>query len=243
VKPPLPESPRWRSYPIVARRRADPAPTRAGGYFEREFGIDDALLPARAGPCPREGGDSPTCFFEHTIGNWVGLEDGKVNRAYGNVSLGVGIRTVKGDQVWLWFHARNSQRNHAGRRRAGRDHCPTAGARSRRASSWPRSWATVTDGVAVHAGPASKPSCRWSRRSTTAASARSPLIVKVNGMLHDEQKRLHLVVTSDGTKAEDLAALTYLAASVTAEENGRRNARPGPRRRRDFRLHLSPPPF
>ncbi len=33
----------------------------------------------------------------------LGLEDGKVNQSYGNISLGVGIRTVKGDQIGYGF--------------------------------------------------------------------------------------------------------------------------------------------
>ena len=49
----------------------------------------------------------------------------------------------------------------------------------------------------------------------------SPLIVKVNAAFHDQQKRI-LVVTSEGTKVEDLLPRTYLTAGVTAEKNGRR---------------------
>ncbi len=49
----------------------------------------------------------------------------------------------------------------------------------------------------------------------------SPLIVKVNATYFDEQKRI-LIITSDGIKAEDLKPRNYLAASVTAEKNGRR---------------------
>jgi len=51
--------------------------------------------------------------------------------------------------------------------------------------------------------------------------ARSPLVIKVNGVLHDTQKRI-LIVTSDGTKVEDLQPLTFLGANVIAEKDGRR---------------------
>jgi TldD protein len=51
--------------------------------------------------------------------------------------------------------------------------------------------------------------------------ALSPLVVKVNASFHDQQKRI-LVVTSDGARAEDLQPRTYLAATVVAEKNGKR---------------------
>jgi TldD protein len=38
-----------------------------------------------------KGGDFADLFFEHTISNYLILEDGKVNQAYSNVALGVGV--------------------------------------------------------------------------------------------------------------------------------------------------------
>lgn len=46
-----------------------------------------------------KGGDYADLFFEHKITNSLGLEDGKVNRAYSNIDFGVGIRVLKGDQT------------------------------------------------------------------------------------------------------------------------------------------------
>ena len=46
-----------------------------------------------------KGGDYADLFFEHKISNSLGLEDGKVNRAYSNIDFGVGIRVLKGDQT------------------------------------------------------------------------------------------------------------------------------------------------
>jgi len=45
------------------------------------------------------GGDYADLFFEHKISNSLGLEDGKVNRAYSNIDYGVGIRVLNGDQT------------------------------------------------------------------------------------------------------------------------------------------------
>lgn len=46
-----------------------------------------------------KGGSYADLFFEHKISNSLGLEDGKVNKAYSNVDYGVGIRVLKGDQT------------------------------------------------------------------------------------------------------------------------------------------------
>nr|HQI50083.1 twin-arginine translocation signal domain-containing protein [bacterium] len=68
-------------------------------YFASEFGISDALCEKVLARALAKGGDFADLFFEHTISNYLILEDGQVNRAYGEIALGVGIRTVKGDQV------------------------------------------------------------------------------------------------------------------------------------------------
>jgi len=72
-------------------------------YFAAEFGISDALCEKVLARALARGGDFADLFFEHTINNYLILEDGKVNRAYGEIALGVGIRTVKGDQVGYGF--------------------------------------------------------------------------------------------------------------------------------------------
>ncbi len=46
-----------------------------------------------------KGGSYADLFFEHKISNSLGLEDGKVNRAFSNVDYGVGIRVLNGDQT------------------------------------------------------------------------------------------------------------------------------------------------
>src|SRR5512139_2465090 len=75
----------------------------APAYFEREFGITDAICRKALASALARGGDYADLYFEHTISNYLVLEDGKVNRAVSDVALGVGIRTVKGDQVGYGF--------------------------------------------------------------------------------------------------------------------------------------------
>ena len=149
------------------------------------------------------------------------LEDGKVNRAYGQVDLGVGIRTVKGDQVGYGFTQQLDGEGDAGGRGHRRDDRQRRGYDAGRLA-WPRARsATTTRSTACSATCRSSPSCRSCSRSTTSASPCSPLVIKVTAQLHDQQKRI-LVVTSDGAKAEDLQPRIYLTAMVVAEKDGRR---------------------
>ncbi len=192
----------------------------APGYFEREFGITDALCRKVLVEALAKGGDFADLYFDHTISNYLILEDGKVNRAYSEVALGAGIRTVKGDQVGYGFTQELSEK--------------------------PMLAAAAT-AATIAAGTAGRPAAKFAGLAASnyyplevllttvplesklplvqsvndRCFALSPLVVKVNASFHDQQRRI-LVVTSDGVKAEDLQPRTYLAANVVAEKNGKR---------------------
>jgi TldD protein len=196
------------------------AQAEAPGYFEREFGISDGLCRKILAEALSRGGDYADLFFEHTITNYLVLEDGKVNRAMSDVALGAGIRTVKGDQVGYGF-------------------TQDLGEKAMLAAA-----STAATIAAAQAGmPASKfvplKTQNYYPMKTLLTSvplesklplvqstndkcfALSPLVTKVNVTFYDEQKRI-LVLTSDGVKAEDLLPRTYLNAGIVAEKNGRR---------------------
>jgi TldD protein len=190
------------------------------GYFEREFGITDELCRQVLVQALAKGGDFADLYFEHTVSNWVQLEDGKVNRAYGDVALGVGIRTVKGDQVGYGFTQELTK--------------PAMLAAAAIAATIADATATAPAG---HFAPSTltnhyplpnllsavplEAKVPLVQALNDQCFALSPLIVKVNAAFHDQQKRI-LIVTSEGTKVEDLLPRTYLTAGVTAEKNGRR---------------------
>src|SRR5665648_235192 len=75
----------------------------SGNYFLHEFGIDESLCQKLLAKALSKGGDFADLYFEYSVSNYLGLEDGKVNQSYGDISLGVGIRTVKGDQIGYGF--------------------------------------------------------------------------------------------------------------------------------------------
>jgi TldD protein len=189
-------------------------------YFESEFGITDALCQKVLDKALSKGGDFADLYFEHTISNWVVLEDGQVNQAYSDVDFGVGIRTVKGDQVGYGFTQELT------------DASMLAAAATA---------ATIADSVPIQAArqyvqqklenyyPLARllTSVPLESKLPLVQSANdkcfslSPLVIKVNAGFHDQEKRI-LVVTSDGEKAEDLLPRNYLYASVVAEKDGRR---------------------
>jgi len=205
---------------ILSKGWSAMAGAEVSGYFERGFGITDSLCRKVLAQALAKGGDFADLYFEHTISNYLTLEDGKVNRAYSDVALGVGIRTVKGDQVGYGFTQELEEAAMI---------------------------AAASTAATIAAGTAKIPAREFIRLKTSdryplpilfsdvpvesklplvqavndRCFALSPLVVKVNAQYHDQQKRI-LIVTSDGIKAEDLQPRAYLAATTVAEKNGKR---------------------
>ena len=190
------------------------------GYFQSEFGISDSLCQKVLAEALSKGGDFADLFFEHTISNWLLLEDGKVNKAYGDVALGVGIRTVKGDQVGYGFTQDLTEKSML--------------AAASTAATIADASPTIPSGKFVTPQMGNYYPLKTLLTSIPLETklplvqtvndkcfALSPLVVKVNAQFHDQQSRI-LVITSDGTKAEDLRPRNYLYATVTVEKDGKR---------------------
>ncbi len=60
------------------------------------FEVTPEMLQKVIAEAMSKGGDYADLFFEHSISNRLGLEDGKVNSAHSNVDYGVGVRVLKG---------------------------------------------------------------------------------------------------------------------------------------------------
>lgn len=67
------------------------------------FGIQEAMMKEVMGEALSKGGDYCDLYFQHSISNYIGLEDNAVNRAYSNIDYGVGIRVLKGEQTGFSF--------------------------------------------------------------------------------------------------------------------------------------------
>ncbi len=196
------------------------SPAAPSGYFSSEFGISDELCKKVLATALAKGGDFADLFFEHTIRNYVILEDGKVNRAYGSVALGVGIRTVKGDQVGYGFTQELHEKSMltaaatAATIAGGSTQGPVAAWHSGKAQNYYPLSRLYTQVPLTEKLP-------LVQSANDKCFRLSPQIVKVNAVLSDEQKRI-LIVTSDGARVEDLQPNSYLSVSVTAEKSGRR---------------------
>ncbi len=192
----------------------------AAGYFEREFGTSEGLYRRVLAAALAKGGDFADLFFEQTVSNWITLEDGKVNRAIGDVALGVGIRTVKGDRVGYGFTQELTEP--AMMAAAATAATIASGSATTPAASFaaPKTgdYYPLTRGLASVPLESKLPLVRGIHERCFALS---PLVVKVTSAFHDQERRI-LVVTSDGRRAEDLQPRTYLTAFVIAEKNGRR---------------------
>ena len=71
-------------------------------FYER-FGVTERMIKEVMSAALSKGGDYCDVFFQHTLSNYIGLEDKEVNRAYSNIDFGVGIRVLKGDQTGYTF--------------------------------------------------------------------------------------------------------------------------------------------
>ncbi len=198
---------------VEASRAASP------GFFESEFGVSESLCKKALDKALSKGGDFADLYFEHSISNWVSLEDGKVDRAYGSIDLGVGIRTVKGDQTGYGFTQELTEESilaAASTAATIADGTPTSSAKEfvklETQNYYPLS-RLLTDVSLFSKLPLIK-------RVNEKCFSLSEFVIKANITLHDQQKRI-MIVTSDGVKAEDILPRDYLSASVVAEKDGK----------------------
>jgi TldD protein len=196
------------------------AEVEAAGYFEREFGITEAMCRKVLAEALAKGGDFADLFFEHTISNYLILEDGKVNRAASDVALGAGIRTVKGDQVGYGFTQDLTEKAMLAAAATAATIADASGKKPAGKFTPLKTKNYYPVNTLFSAVPL-ETKLPLVQSVNDKCFARSPLVLKVNVVFHDQQKRI-LVVTSDGVKAEDLQPRSYMTATVVAEKNGKR---------------------
>ena len=71
-------------------------------YYKR-FGVNEKIIREVMSEALSKGGDYCDLYFQHSMVNYIGLEDKSVNKAYSVVNFGVGIRVLKGDQTGYTF--------------------------------------------------------------------------------------------------------------------------------------------
>ncbi|WP_050429625.1 TldD/PmbA family protein [Chondromyces crocatus] len=188
-------------------------------YFGR-FGVDEGMIRETLGAALSRGGDYADLFFQHRVRNHFVLEDGEVNRAYGRIELGVGVRVVKGDQTGYGF---TEELTRDALRRAAQTAAAVADGPSR----------TGPQAFHVDALPQRYPlNVRWDdvkpeqklpiltgiNANALKADAR---VKKVTVTFMDEAGAI-LIADSQGRLIEDVQPMTVLSVSCVAEHNGRR---------------------
>jgi TldD protein len=191
-----------------------------GNYFLREFGIDETLCRKLLAKALSKGGDFADLYFEFTVSNYLGLEDGKVNQSYGDIGLGVGIRTVKGDQIGYGFTQELTETSMMSAAATASTICnmsqtPAGGTFNRLSMGSYYPVAADFDGIPAKT---KLPIVQSINEKCFAASRE---LVKVNAGFSNSVKRV-MIVTSDGIIAEDIIPAGFVYASVVAERDGRR---------------------
>ena len=202
---------------------ARPAGQTEGIAWFARFGVTEQLVADALSAALSRGADAADVFFQHRISSSLGLQDGAVNRAYASVSLGVGVRAVKGDQQGYGFTE---------------DLTPEA---LREAA---RTAAAIADGPS-RPGPArfhveGRPPQRYPMKLrwedvrpdqkmpvlselNQRAFAADPRIEKVSIYFADEYGAV-LVADSRGRIVEDVQPMTLLYLSCVAGQDGRRES-------------------
>ena len=189
------------------------------GYFSA-FGIDEKLLSSLLNEAMSKGGTYADLFFQHTVTNFLGLQDGEVNRAYSEVGLGCGVRVLKGDQTGFAFTEDLSPiaLTNAARTAAAVADGAGSGTVPALGRVTPKSYYSMTtpwESVGLE-----KKIPLLEKAATRAADA-DPRIQKVQVFMSDRVGHV-LLACSDGTLVEDVQPMTTVYVTCVAEDKGRR---------------------
>jgi TldD protein len=197
----------------------EPMNKTRGGYFEA-FGIDEALVRKVLAAAACRGGDFADVFFQHRISSGLGLEDGKVNRAYSSVDLGAGVRVVKGDQTGYAFTEDLGLEALLEAARTASAIAEGGGPGSEKEFGVAPIGSYYAQKIRWEDTTASEIKPLMQRMNERAAGA-DGRIKKVRVSFDDEVGRI-LIASSDGRWAEDCQPMGTVAISCLAEQNGRR---------------------
>ena len=195
-----------------------PVSESAAAYMDH-FEVSPEQLQKILATALEKGADYADLYFEHTVSNSTSLQDKKVNSAYSDITFGVGIRVLKGDQTGFAYSENTSMESML---RAAR----TAASIAESSSLWkPSGFNDIIPSAYYNI------STPWEEIQinekipfiTTLNDkifAGDPRVTKVNISLSDSTSRI-LFCNSEGQLSWDYRPLTYLSARTIMEENGR----------------------
>lgn len=184
------------------------------------FGVTRKMLMEVIAEGLSRGGDYCDLYFQHSISNSIALEDNSVNRAFSNVSFGVGIRVLNGDQTGFSF---TEDINLASMKSAARTAANIANSSAR---------VKVMSLNEKHLPQYYRIDQPWEQVSINdkipflqiineKTFALDPRIVKTNVSFSDNTSYV-LFANSEGLIACDYQPMSSISASCVAEQNGRK---------------------
>lgn len=192
------------------------APFAPGG----ENAIDAALAQRLLSIALESGGDSADLYFEFRVTADYSLQEEQVKTVGRGVTLGLGVRVVKGDATGYaytedlaWERMAHAARIAGQIATGGGAARPVAAHTVELPDFYPVARPSLVE------APADK--LALLRAADRAARAADPRIVKVEASFVEQLKEI-LVFTSDGTMARDVLPLLRFGVSAVAEQGGKR---------------------
>ena len=188
-------------------------------YFQR-FGIDEDMIRKVMAEALHYGGDYCDLFFQNELSNSIRLQDNIVNSASTNVTLGVGIRVLNGNQTGYSF---TEDITLSSMKAAART---AAGIASGSAKAAPQSFNATKlmnyyDTKVSYEDVGVKDKVGMLQTINDDVFKEDPRVVKASVNFSDSEKYI-LVVNSEGGIASDYQPMLRISVGCTAEEDGRR---------------------
>src|SRR6185503_4943614 len=178
--------------------------------------IDAALAERLLAAALSSGGEYADLYFEHRSGADYLMEDGRVRTVGRGVTLGLGVRVLRGDATgYAYTEELSEDRMLEAARTAAQ--IASSGAAPGPLDIRP---VRLADRYPVSEPSLARPGVdkiALLRRADAAARAADPRIVRVEASLAEEDRDV-LVVTSDGHMARDSQPMIRFGVSAVAEE-------------------------
>jgi TldD protein len=188
--------------------------------YMNHFGVTEQMLLEVIAEGLSKGGDYCDLYFQHAINNSIALEDNSVNRAFSNVSFGVGIRVLKGEQTGFSYteeitpdamkSAARTAANIASTN-AGVNVLPLAHRALPNYYQIETPWEDISINKKIP----------FLQAVNEKAFSLDPRIMKTNVSFSDSTSYI-LFANSEGVIAYDYQPMCQISASCVAEQNGRR---------------------
>ncbi|MDB4982949.1 MAG: peptidase modulator of gyrase [Myxococcales bacterium] len=180
-------------------------------------GIDATVAQRLLSAALGSGGDYADLYFEYRSGADFVMEEGRVRTVGRGVTLGLGVRVLRGDATgYAYTEELSDDRMLEAARTAGQ--IASAGGAPAPVGIHP---VTLPDFYPIPRSSLGTPGAdkvALLRRADAAARAFDPRVVRVEASLAEEHREV-LVVTSDGHLARDRQPMIRFGVSVVAEEN------------------------